>query len=133
VAKAEMGRDRKLRGVVQARIPEPANPAHLEVRDRRVPVRHGAPPGPGVQVDAAQAERGWYQRGAGYSVRVPHTVARLRRVEGFAVEKQLGVELARPPAVVRAAKRVLGATCIRFRTSASTRISSSARCPPSKT
>ena len=89
--------DRELRRVVQARVEERALAVHLQVRDERVPVRDRAPAGPGVQVDAGQAERRRDQRRRRLAV----------RTERLAVEEQLGVELARPPGVEHLAHRRL--------------------------
>ena len=89
VAEARARRDRELRRVVQPGIEEGALAVHLEIGDERVPVRHGAPAGVGVQVDAGEAERRRDQRRRGLAV----------RPERLAVEEQLGVELARSPAV----------------------------------
>jgi hypothetical protein len=62
-------------------------PCNLEDRDERVPVRDRAPADPGVQRDARQPERRWQQH------RRPLAVG----AEALAVERQLGVELARTP------------------------------------
>ena len=63
-------------------------PVHLEVGDERVPVRDRAPAGPGVEVDAGEAEGRRDQRRGRLAV----------GPERLAVEEQLGVELAGPPA-----------------------------------
>ena len=89
VAEAVAGRHRELDRIVQTRVPEPPLAVHLQVGHEGVPVGDRAPAGPGVEVEARQAERGRDQRGA----RLPVGPERL------AVEDQLGVELPRAPAL----------------------------------
>ena len=81
-------RDRELGCVVETRVIESALALHLEVGDEAVPVRHGTPARPGVQVDAGEAERRRYQ-GRGRLAVGP---------ERLAVHEELRVELAGSPA-----------------------------------
>ncbi len=81
--------DRELHRVVEPRVEERAAAVHLEIGDEGVPVRDTAPARPGVQIDACQAERGRDERRGGAAV----------GLKGLAVERQLGVELPRAPAV----------------------------------
>ena len=91
--------DGKAQRIVEPRVDERALAVHLEVRDKRIPVRDAAPPGIGVQVDARQPERRRKQRRRALPV----------RPERLAVEEQLRVELARPPAVQHGAHgRLIG-------------------------
>ena len=99
--------DRELRCIIQARIPEPARSVQFEVRDERVPVRHGSPAGPGVQIDAAEAKSRRDQCGARHIRSRNLTVCDLLRIEGLAVEEQFGIEFSRTPAGDHRPHRVL--------------------------
>ena len=97
VAEPERRGDRKLRGVVEPWIPEPSLAAHFEVGHEGIPVGDRAPAGGGMQVDPCQA-KGWRDEDC----------RRLAiRAEGFAIQGQGGIELARAPAVEHGAHRGL--------------------------
>src|SRR5579859_1260826 len=100
IAEAVARGDRELRGVRKALIEEITLAVHFEIGDESVPVSDRAPTRPGVQVDARQTKRGGNQHGRGLSV----------RAEGFAVEKQFSIEVARPPAIEHFAYRGLVGT-----------------------
>lgn len=59
-------------GVVQPRIPEPALPVHFQVCDECIPVRHGSPAAPGMEVYPRKAKSGRNQTGAG-NIRSRHS------------------------------------------------------------
>src|SRR5688572_23078780 len=92
--------------VIQARIVKVSLAMHLDIGDKRVPVGHGTPTGPGMQVDTRQTKCRWEQRGA-WHVRPGHdTVRDLLRVKGFAVQHQFGIELSRSPAIEHSQYRI---------------------------
>src|SRR5579884_2168245 len=62
VAESVRRRDRKLSGVVQPMIPKSSLAVHLQSGHERVPVRYRTPAGPGMEVNAAEAERGRNER-----------------------------------------------------------------------
>src|SRR5262249_17316651 len=64
VANAAPDGHRELHRVVQSSVEESSNATHVKVRDKGIPVRDRSPPGPGMQVDAAEPESRWDQRGA---------------------------------------------------------------------
>ena len=80
--------DGELGAIVEARIVEHALAVHLVVGDVGVPIGDRAPTGLGVQVYAGEPEGGG-QKGGGRLAVGP---------ERLAIDIQLGVELARPPA-----------------------------------
>jgi hypothetical protein len=90
--------DRKLARSLDARIEQRSDPLHLRVRDVRVPVRHRAPTGVGVQVNAGKTKRGRQHRGPRLAI----------GAEPFAILIQLGVVLARPPSFSARAPRPRG-------------------------
>ena len=90
-------RDGELGAIVEARIVEHALAVHLVVGDVGVPIGDRAPTGLGVQVYAGEPEGGG-QKGGGRLAVGP---------ERLAIDIQLGVELARPPAREHLAHRRL--------------------------
>src|SRR5262249_2870692 len=80
--------DRILLLVVQPGVEEGSRAVHLGGGDIGVPVGHGSEAGPGVEVDAGEAES-WRNDGAGLLPIGP---------EALAVLVELGVEAARAPA-----------------------------------
>src|SRR5579863_6388759 len=99
VRKAVRSCNGELLSVVQAGVEEPARAVHLEVGHERVPVRHRAPPRPGMEIYSSQAKSGRNQRGSGYIRACNHAVADLPGVKCLAVQKQLGIEFSRSPTV----------------------------------
>src|ERR1019366_5631919 len=72
---------------------------HFETGDEGVPMRNRTPTGPRVKVHPAEPKGGWNQ-GSSRNVRSSGcAIGDLGRVEGFAVEDQLGVELSGTPTV----------------------------------
>src|SRR3954467_3650592 len=93
------GCDGELRGVVEARIEERTFAVHLQIRDKGVPIRYGAPPGPGVKVNASETEGRRNQRCTRNIRSGDSTIRDLLRIKCLAVHKKLGVEFPRPPTV----------------------------------
>src|SRR3954447_6045413 len=79
----------KLLRLVQPRIVESPLAVHLCVRDIGVPVRHAAPSGIGVQVDAGETKGGGQQSRSAFAV----------RPKGLTVHIELRVVSPRSPAV----------------------------------
>jgi hypothetical protein len=77
----------KLHGIVQARIEKRPLAVHLQIADERVPMGHRPPACPGMKIDTGQPECRWNERRRGFSI----------GAETLAVEKDLGIELPRPP------------------------------------
>src|SRR5689334_1906959 len=99
IAESVRSGDRELSGIVEPWIEEAALSVHLEVRDEGVPVAQGAPcAGPRVLIEAGETVRIRNQRSTRNVRAGEHAVRDLLRIERLAVEEQLGVELARPPA-----------------------------------
>jgi hypothetical protein len=87
VRKPVRGRNGKLLPIIQARIEEAAFAMHLQVGYECVPVRDGAPTGPGVQIHTRQAERWWDQGSGGSAI----------GTKSFAVEQNFRVKLSGAP------------------------------------
>ena len=101
---------RKLGGVVQARIEEPALAVHFKVGDKGIPMRDRAPAGPRVKVHASKPE-GWRnQRRARHIPAGHHTVRALLRIKCLAVQDQFRVEFTRSPTAEHGTHRVLADT-----------------------
>src|SRR5437763_16382719 len=82
--------DGELGGIVEARIEEGALSVHLCIGYVRVPIADRAPgAGPRMVVDARESIRGRIKRGRGLAV----------GAERLAVDRELGVILARAPAL----------------------------------
>src|SRR3954454_22541063 len=92
-------RDWELRGVIETGIEERSLPVHLQIRDKRIPIRHGAPARPRVEVNASETKRRRNQRRTRNIRSRDSTITYLLRVESLAVHKELGVEFSRPPTV----------------------------------
>ena len=75
--------------IVQAGIKETSFSVHLDIGDECIPVRHAAPPGPGVEVHARHAERGRDER-----------CSRTSRIgiERLTIDEQFGIKFSGPPA-----------------------------------
>src|SRR2546430_756189 len=86
--KSALSGDRELRRVVQTRFPERAHSMHLDRRHKRIPVRSGTPAGPGMQVDAAQAEGRRNQGRAGEMGAGDDMIRLLAHVERLAIENE---------------------------------------------
>src|SRR5450759_1615552 len=89
----------KLRSIVQAGIEEPAFPVHLKVGNEGVPVRHGTPAGPGMQVHSPEPKSWGNQRRARNVRSSDNTICDLLGVECLSVQDQLGIEFSWPPTV----------------------------------
>src|SRR5262249_51350485 len=98
VVEAVRGGDREPARILQTGIEEPTLAMHFQCRDERVPVSDRSPSsGPGVLVEAGQAERVRYQCRSGNTGACNDAVGDLPRVESFSIEKDFRVKFSRTP------------------------------------
>src|SRR5262249_16626286 len=99
-------RNRKLGGVVQTRIKEPAFAMHFQVGHERIPVSDRSPrASPGVLVEARQPEGVWNQRRARDIRASDNAIRDLLRIERFAIQKDLGIKFSWSPTAEHCSQR----------------------------
>ena len=83
--------------IVETWVIEVAFSMHLQIRDKRIPVRHRTRSSPSVQVYAGQSKGGWNQDCGCLAV----------WAKGLAIQSQFGIEVAWPSALENCADRGL--------------------------
>src|SRR6185369_3903400 len=87
IGKTIRGSDRKLRGIVQARIKEPTDTAHLQRCDKRIPVTNSSPRSrPRMLIEARETKSVRDQSRSRNVGSRDHAISHLLRIERFAVE-----------------------------------------------
>src|ERR671920_434466 len=87
VSKSVSRSDRKLRRIVQSWIKEPADTAHLQRRDKRVPITDSSPrSGPRMLIEARESKCVWNQRRARNIRSRNDTISHLLRIECLTIK-----------------------------------------------
>src|SRR5215207_8710825 len=97
ISKSIRSRNWELRRIVEAWIKEVSFAMHVNIGNKRIPVRYRTPTRPGVEVNACQTERGREQRGTWHILTCHNAIGHLFGVKCLAIQNQFGIELSRSP------------------------------------